>query len=511
MNYPIIDVSSWEEDIYEYGHGEREKKWLIDPTTKKLAMLKFPREGRGEHWAEKLCSEFAKILEFPCADVELAILNGRFACLSYFFVNKNEGYSHYDGGKYFPPDYDADRNLGYNFQLIESILQEFNLVKEFLYIVVFDALVGNGDRHQDNWGITRHEKRNDMTISPLYDNSASLCREKGASDAATLIESKEELLRFIYRSKSKIGWLQTRQEKHFVLIRKLYRLFPIEMNALINKVRKLSSEIIRHTVERLPEQVITNIQKELVIQYVSCRRDILLKIGDKMKNNISELLMVWKDPDTRQRFVVGELQERDGIFTFQYVNPELDEAIKHGFKNYPSFPDLKATYSQEGLFRSVAGRLPQPKRPDYATILDRYGLDSSSSEMEILEATRGRIPTDTFEFVRKIIFKPGDQFTIDFELAGARHYDLEKAAKNLDIGVGLNLLRDNKNIFDQFAVRVETKENLTIGYVPKYFSKPISEMLDSHIGSYEAKIIGIDLQNESPDEWVKIRVAVTAL
>lgn len=113
MTYPIIDVSHWKEDADEYGQGEREKKWLVNPDSNKLAMLKFPREGRGEHWAEKLCSEFAKVLAFPCAEVELA---------------------------------------------------------------VFDALVGNGDRHQDNWGITRHEQRDELTISPLSKRiSHTLC------------------------------------------------------------------------------------------------------------------------------------------------------------------------------------------------------------------------------------------------------------------------------------------------------------------------------------------------
>lgn len=509
MTYPVIDVSQWNEDVEAAGYvGEREKIWLVDPVTQKLAMMKFPRDDRGEHWAEKLCSVFAEVLGFPCAKVDLAVRNGRMGCLSYFFVNKEEGYSHYDGGQYFPFDYDRYSNRGYNFQMIESVLSELGLFKEFLYILVFDALVGNGDRHQDNWGITRQEKTNSLSISPLYDNSACLGRDISTEKAVQMLQNTEEMLRFIYRGKSKIGWFEKRQEKHFELVKYALMLYPKETYSLIQSLKKLTDELIKDIVGKLPESVISTGQKEFVILYVSTRRDILLRIGDTMKNQVNELMLVWKDPQTRQRFIVGELAYNGKEYSFRYVNPELEDAVRHGFQNYPAFPDVKVNYVQENLFHSIKERLPRPKRPDYLTILNRYGLDANSTEMEILAATHGRTPTDTFEFVREVKFNVGEPFALYFKLAGGRHYDLQNMKGEISIGNNLLLVREVDNVFDLNAVQVLTQTETLIGYVPKYYSKAISEMLASAPSSYEAVIVGIDMEHESPDEWVTIKATV---
>ena len=49
-----------------------------------------------------------------------------------------------------------------------------DLFKDFIKIMIFDALIGEQDRHEENWGIT--EKEGKSFISPLYDNGDSLLR-----------------------------------------------------------------------------------------------------------------------------------------------------------------------------------------------------------------------------------------------------------------------------------------------------------------------------------------------
>lgn len=44
---------------------------------------------------------------------------------------------------------------------------------DFLPILVFDFLIGNTDRHQSNWALILEKET--LSISPLYDNSSSLC------------------------------------------------------------------------------------------------------------------------------------------------------------------------------------------------------------------------------------------------------------------------------------------------------------------------------------------------
>lgn len=49
----------------------------------------------------------------------------------------------------------------------------FELFEEFLPVMVFDFLIGNTDRHQSNWALIMEDKK--FSLSPLYDNSSSLC------------------------------------------------------------------------------------------------------------------------------------------------------------------------------------------------------------------------------------------------------------------------------------------------------------------------------------------------
>jgi hypothetical protein len=219
------------------------------------------------------------------------------------------------------------------------------------------------------------------------------------------------------------------------------------------------------------------------------------------------LMLIWKDPITRKRYKVGELTVSHDEYSFKYVNPELTDAAQKGFKNYPTFPDLSKTYSQTGMFQTILERLPRKKRPDYLNILDRYNLNENSSDLEILIATRGRTPTDPFEFVQYIDFQPDQHFKLNFDLAGVRHYEPNIQKEGLVIGTEIRLIREPLNEWDPNAVKVQTQSDTILGYVPKYYSKVITSML-LHNASYSAKIVRLDFISNSPDEWIQAYVEV---
>lgn len=511
--FPIIQLDEWIYDEYRgTGKGNREKVWLKSPDKKQIAMFKLPRENRGEHWAEKLCSEISKVIGFPCADVDLAIKDGKVGSLSYFFVNESQGFAHYDCGTYFPYDYDFQKNKGYNFQLIADVLTNEDMdERDFLFVILFDALVANGDRHQDNFGITRHERSHKVSISPLYDNSASLGRELTPDKLQKFVNNKNDMLRYIYKGKSKIGWNERGQVPHFFLVQNMCKLYPIEMKILFNHLKKLTDKEIKRIIINFPIEILDDLQKEFLANFISKRRDILLKIGENIMKNNNNLILIWKNPETRQRYVVGKLAylPDTSVYKFEYINPDLNEAISHGFKNFPNFPDLQKSYEvKDDLFNSIKTRLPLPKRPDYPEILDKYNLTPSNSPMDILEATRGRSATDTFEFVKEIDFENAASFKETFDLAGARYSDFNEVKNSLVIGDEVTLIADPENKFDSNAVKVIVKDTYRIGYVPKYYSSVFKNLIASGV-PFNAKIVKLDIENELHDEWVKILVQVT--
>ena len=139
-------------------------------------------------------------------------------------------------GKY--PYYDKDTlvdrysGMPYSFQMIIESMKPILGISTISKILLFDALIGNSDRHHSNWGITETKGSlsaekglfpvNVMTLSPLYDNGSSLCSYINESDVEKILKDKMRYESIINtKSKSAIGWNNIRPIRHFELIKNL--------------------------------------------------------------------------------------------------------------------------------------------------------------------------------------------------------------------------------------------------------------------------------------------------
>lgn len=220
---------------------------------------------------------------------------------------------------------------------------------------------------------------------------------------------------------------------------------------------------------------------------------------------LNKLWMIWKEPISRRRFIIGELSMEDDRYYFKYINPELEAAKEKGFNYFPGFNNLNETYSSNTLFTNIDTRLPNPSRPDYLEILNLYDLKSGSTKMEILKATKGRLLTDNFEFVQ-----PFDRNNkVEFDIAGTSHHLVEENVRNtLRVNDNLFLEQEPSNPEDQYAIKVLYEFNnkmVLLGYVPRYYSKDLSELLQKGI-KYSAKIESLKLESEINDEDVTASV-----
>ena len=164
----------------------------------------------------------------------------------------------------------------------------------------------------------------------------------------------------------------------------------------------------------------------------------------------SEMWLIWKEPKTRQRYKVGMLIFENNKYIFKYINPELDDAKNVGFDYFPGFPNLNLLYESDELFPNIETRLPNKTRPDYLDILNVYGLDKSSTKLDILKATKGRLITDNYEFVP--VF---NRNKVEFDLAGTRHCpDVQKCKNLIKVNDKLELEMEPKNKYDANAIKI---------------------------------------------------------
>ena len=220
----------------------------------------------------------------------------------------------------------------------------------------------------------------------------------------------------------------------------------------------------------------------------------------------NRLWLIWKEPKERRRFIIGELDFLNGQYRFKYIDPELNDARKKGLDFFPGFSDLKKEYISKELFANIESRLPNPSRPEYLSILNTYELDMNSTEMEILSRTKGRLLTDNFEFVP--IF---DKNKIEFEIAGTRHSsDIQNHKNSFKVNDTLYLEMDKNNEYDKYAIKVMCDKGDAIyhlGYVPRYYSKELSEILDKKI-NYSAKIKYLNFESQLNDEDITVDVKI---
>ena len=267
--------------------GARRKKLGLDKN-KKITMFKYEHENYecSEACSEKMAYEIAKVLGYKCAKIELAKdTENNIGVLNYLFSDREKS-PHTDIVTYLNKE-GNERSEYYTVSNIKKTLDEIDnsLFQGFIRIMVFDALIGEQDRHEENWGIT--EKNGKYSISPLYDNGDSLLREFKNKDMLKNFQNGERNFdAYIKRSKTLIYKEDKKKRyKHFELIDFLNKNYHEIVKTEIDNLNKLADNDIDLIVNRIPSELLTNGQKEYIICYLRKRRDILLNKIKGDENN----------------------------------------------------------------------------------------------------------------------------------------------------------------------------------------------------------------------------------
>jgi hypothetical protein len=196
--FPIFDLSASIADRPE-APGSKEKLWLTPEATlglgNDLHLFKIGRTDTGENWAEKAACEIAKALGLPCADYHLATCKGVQGVLSPRFLPRSPLVLENILFSTFDNEYDGSlrfKQVRYQLRAALHIVGSFNIqpvdlkgeaqipaLGAFVGYLLFDVLIGNTDRHHENWGIMvqRDQGRPRLHLAPSFDHASSLGRE----------------------------------------------------------------------------------------------------------------------------------------------------------------------------------------------------------------------------------------------------------------------------------------------------------------------------------------------
>ncbi|WP_242634540.1 HipA domain-containing protein [Bacillus timonensis] len=271
----LIDVTDWKIDENRQVSGTRAKYWLIHPETEQRFLFKIPKENTGEAWAEKIASEVGKAMGLSIMDVNLAKRDNTVAVLAANFINKQEEL--FEGGDLFftiADDFDRYNLKYYDFFNIVKVLSEFNLDRDFIKIPVFDAFIGNQDRHCDNWGII--DGKNGYRMAPIYDSGASLGFQLKEERINLMFKDLNMFQAFSNRSFSMIGLPEKKKPRFMELLDVIRKNYPTEVQEAVHLIHIINEELLEGIMESIPEEVMSITYKKWVKKLLLHRKDWLL-------------------------------------------------------------------------------------------------------------------------------------------------------------------------------------------------------------------------------------------
>lgn len=278
----------------EITRGSRAKRLVYTKNGRKQAIFKYDdgiKYRNGEDCSEKIASELAKALGHEAANIELAeSISGEPGILSYLFIDKSKGENHYDAEDLLGINKNNERQE-YSIKNIHRRLEaDFPDVDfgDFLKIVVFDALVGERDRHTGNWGITVKPHDIGRKISPMYDTANCLLLHfQNEEYMNNKVRDDETFHKFI--NKNHLALYTDDYSKNYSppvsVIEYLIKEYPDFMKSEIGIIKdKLKDGLIDHIVDKVPDSRIPLARKTYIKRFLKMQRDDIIKKGEEYEN-----------------------------------------------------------------------------------------------------------------------------------------------------------------------------------------------------------------------------------
>lgn len=265
----MIDIATWrrDEDFPVYPEGAREKLLVLAPEHPQYDFLignhrylfkLSPDRCPDQYWTEIIAYIIGEALGVIVPPAYIAIDSGTGNCgaLIEWFIGDSEIYV--PGGDYLSSlieGYDRKKGRQHNMDSIAQVMQELEVHEWKTWwtnTLLFDALIGNTDRHQDNWGVLTRGSVSQM--APAFDNGTSLGYELSPDRMTELCAGRRSMEGYIARGKHHIKrHAEDQRSQHIQLVKEACldewgmkdhlsnRIFRFDLQAISAKIAMMGS------------------------------------------------------------------------------------------------------------------------------------------------------------------------------------------------------------------------------------------------------------------------------
>lgn len=166
---------------------------------------------------------------------------------------------------------------------LQQIYDVKNLKEFFFDMFIADALVGNFDRHNGNWGFLINEDMKQVNIAPIYDCGSCVYPQLTDERIEEIMNDESEIDARIFVFPTSALKINDKKINYFEYISSLEN---EDCNqALLRIVPKINLENIEKIIQETP--FISDIRKEFYIKIIKLRYEKILKYSfDKLVNRM---------------------------------------------------------------------------------------------------------------------------------------------------------------------------------------------------------------------------------
>lgn len=174
---------------------------------------------------------------------------------------------------------DSERN-GYGTELNDIIhtieeqnaIDKVSVTERFWDMFIVDALIGNWDRHNGNWGFLYNNKTDEIKLAPVYDCGSSLYPQADEKIMNSVLTDEKEMNLRIFEIPTSAILLNGKKIKYFEYISSLQN---DDCNRALKRiVPRIDISKISKIIENTP--FITDLQKKFYITMLEKRKELIL-------------------------------------------------------------------------------------------------------------------------------------------------------------------------------------------------------------------------------------------
>ncbi|WMJ08578.1 HipA domain-containing protein [Nitrosomonas sp. sh817] len=285
----IFDVASWEPDaeFSVFPQGARAKDAVFAPEYpaepvivpgKRYMVKRSKRSYPDQFWAEIVAYRVGCLLGVNVTPT-FAAWNSRTnqcaALIEWFYDDGHESFVM--AGDFLQQMHkDFDRKLGTQHNLLDNmrllkLLAQNGILESgwrqwWIDALLFDALIGNTDRHQDNWGLifTRSKQKISCRLAPLFDNGTSLGHERFTNHVSRWTDI--DFQRYISKGRHHVKWsLKDPIQGHFALLQRALEQWPDTREAAQARLNFSSDDLSDAVVDLLKLDAINPLSNERLV------------------------------------------------------------------------------------------------------------------------------------------------------------------------------------------------------------------------------------------------------